>query len=177
MMKCSVLWAEAFFLSFFFFGFESVVFCWARKRILIWSSDQKKSFDVVQCVHELQRCGFGEEEQRRGTKNKEQQQWWDWKDWNSSSSDNSTPSSQILSVTTSSSSVSFVPSSSPLLHSPLCPSSIDEIKTLKLSRVCSNIRFAFFLILLKGFLNKSCMEDRTEKRNKTKQRKLCHLSL
>ncbi len=102
----------------------------------------------------------------RRTKNKEQQQWWDWKDWNSSSSDNSTPSSQILSVTTSSSSVSFVPSSSPLLHSPLCPSSI---KTLKLSRVCSNIRFALFLILLKVFLNKSRMEDRTQK--ETKQNK------
>ncbi len=107
----------------------------------------------------------------RRTKNKEQQQWWDWKDWNSSSSDNSTRSSQILSVTTSSSSssVSFVPSSSPLLHSPLCPSSIDEIKTLKLSSVWSNICFAFFLILLKVFLNKSCMEDRTEK--ETKQNK------
>jgi hypothetical protein len=54
----------------------------------------------------------------------------------------------------------------------LCvPSSIDEIKTLKLSRVWSNICFAFFLILLKVFLNKSCMEDRTEKETKQNKEK------
>jgi hypothetical protein len=44
---CFVSWRFFFSLcvvSFFFFGgFESVVFCWARKRILIWSNDQKKS--------------------------------------------------------------------------------------------------------------------------------------